>query len=72
MFAYIVPYIGLCIQNEHRSVKRNVIFQIVKTQKLKMAENLGKQRHMTFVEEEDDLLLEKYGKHKHIIIDSKA
>jgi len=47
--------------------KRNVIGQIIKTletQKLKIAESVGEELHLAFVDEVDDLVLEKCGKHK--------
>jgi len=64
-----IPHIGLCTYHEPRSsiFKRNVIGQIVKTlktQKLKMTESVGEELYMTFVDEDDDLVLEKCSKLK--------
>jgi len=58
-----IPHIGLCTHHEPRSsiFKWNVIGQIVKTlktQKLKMAESVGEEFHLTFLDEVDDLVLE--------------
>jgi len=64
-----IPHIGLCSHHKHRSsiFKRNVIGQIVKTvktQKSKLSESVGKEVHLTFLEEDVDFVLKKCGKHK--------
>jgi len=66
-----IPHIGLCTYHELRSsiFKRNVIGQIIKilkTQKHKMAQSVGEEVHLAFVDEDDDLVLAKCGKHNGI------
>jgi len=44
--------------------KRNLICQIVMTLKTQMAESVGEELYLNFVDGDEDLVLEKCGKHK--------
>jgi len=64
-----IPHIELCTYHEPRSsiFKRSGIGQIVKTvktQKSKLLETVGEEVHFTFLDEDDDFVLEKCDKHK--------
>jgi len=64
-----IPHIGLCSYHKPRSsiFKRNGIGQIVKTvktQKSKLSEIVAEEVHLTSLDEYDDFVLEKCGKHK--------
>jgi len=64
-----IPHIGLCTYHEPclSIFKRNVIGLIVKThktQKLTIGGSVGEEVHLTFVDDDDELVLEKCGKHE--------
>jgi len=61
-----IPHIGLCTYHEPRSsiFNPNVIGQIVETQKSKFSESVREEVYLTFLDEDDDFVLEKCSEHK--------